>query len=184
MINSYLIKIDYKMIERRISMEKRLNKKVQTYTLDMKNDIKQWIISNDILEKDNMNDLMSFIYDYKDLEITKDDIHKRKRTKNEIPIYERCCAKRANGQQCTRRKKGDHNFCGTHSNGNPNGMIHTSIEKYKVVEVRCEDINGIMNYIDSNHNIYKPSDILEKKENPRIISKWMKNENDEYCIVK
>ena len=39
-----------------------------------------------------------------------------------IPPGERCCGLRANGQQCTRRKKeGQDKYCGTHIKGTPHG---------------------------------------------------------------
>ena len=41
-----------------------------------------------------------------------------------IPPDERCCGLRANGQQCTRRKKeGQDKYCGTHIKGTPHGTI-------------------------------------------------------------
>ena len=52
------------------------------------------------------------------------DFVKRKRVKNTIPTENRCSAKRACGQQCTRRKKGESCFCGTHIKGIPHGEIN------------------------------------------------------------
>ena len=49
--------------------------------------------------------LTSFVYEYEKLKLTKEDFMKRKRVKNTVPIQERCLAKRANGEQCTRKKK-------------------------------------------------------------------------------
>ena len=41
-----------------------------------------------------------------------------------IPPNERCCGIRANGQQCTRRKKeGQDKYCGTHIKGTPHGTL-------------------------------------------------------------
>ena len=40
-----------------------------------------------------------------------------------VPSSEKCNAKRANGTQCTRRKKQDSCYCGTHIKGTPHGTI-------------------------------------------------------------
>ena len=56
-------------------------------------------------------------------ENNKEDFIKRKRIKNIVPNYERCIAKRANGEQCTRRNKNGEQFCGTHIKGTPHGII-------------------------------------------------------------
>ena len=49
--------------------------------------------------------LTKFVYEYEKLKLTKEDFMKRKRVKNMVPIQQRCLAKRANGEQCTRKKK-------------------------------------------------------------------------------
>ena len=49
--------------------------------------------------------LTSFVYEYEKLKLLKEDFMKRKRVKNTVPIELRCLAKRANGEQCTRKKK-------------------------------------------------------------------------------
>ena len=59
-------------------------------------------------------DLIEYVFDYERLCLTKEDFIKRKRIKNAIPTSNRCNAKRANGEQCTRRRKYNCNFCGTH----------------------------------------------------------------------
>ena len=63
---------------------------------------------------------------------------KVKRIKSVIPQYERCCANRANGEQCTRRRQLGINFCGTHQKGTPHGVVSTTNVKeseYMKVEV-------------------------------------------------
>ena len=73
-----------------------------------------------------------------------------------VPVYERCCAKRANGQQCTRRKKDDSQYCGTHSKGTPHGIMneHDTVSSVTKIEVSAIDIKGIIwfNWINSNRN--------------------------------
>ena len=169
-------------------MDKRLTLKVKNHNLTMKNSIKEWLKEKDIklIDKDDndcISEFMSFVYDYKNLEITKEDMVKRKRTKNIIPSYERCCAKKDNGEQCTRRKKCDTDFCGTHCNGNPNGTVNIKTKNFKTFEVWSEEFdNGIYYFIDIDNNVYKHQDIQNQKENPEIIGKWYKNENDKYCL--
>ena len=104
--------------------------------------------------------------------LTKDDFQKRKRTKNIIPNYERCCALRLNGDRCTRKKKDKEEFCGTHLKGKPYGIIEETqaIEKNKTA-IWVEDIGGIHQYIDGPGNIYSTEDILQSVKNPRIIGK-------------
>tara|TARA_B100000282_G_C31733669_1_gene492294 strand:+ start:1800 stop:2057 length:258 start_codon:yes stop_codon:yes gene_type:complete len=40
-----------------------------------------------------------------------------------VPSSEKCQAKRSNGIQCTRRKKQDSCYCGTHIKGTPHGTV-------------------------------------------------------------
>jgi hypothetical protein len=112
------------------------------------------------------------------------DMIKKKRTKNVVPIDDRCTAKCADNEQCTRKKKEGGDVCGTHSKGTPHGVI---TEKHAVslkkLEVWTQDINGIMYYIDANENIYKTEDVLHNKPNPSIYAKW-KKEGDVYTIVQ
>ena len=101
---------------------------------------------------------------------------KRKRSKNSVPSEEKCNARRANGERCTRRKKEGSDCCGTHCKGTPHGVIsdveHT--RPHTKVEVWAEDFNGIVHYIDSQGNVYKTEDVLKNKPNPSIYAKWTK----------
>ena len=127
--------------------------------------------------------LINFIYEYDNFELNKEDFMKRKRIKSTIPAYERCCAKRANGQQCTRRKKDDFQYCGTHSKGTPHGIMNENetISTITKVEVSAIDIKGIIYYLDNNGNVYDTEDIIANKKNPRIIAKYEQN-GEEYSI--
>ena len=75
------------------------------------------------MDQKYMNELVQFIYDYPQLTFLPQDFQKRKRVKNIVPFFERCCALRANGEQCTRRRKDESIFCGTHIKGTPHGVI-------------------------------------------------------------
>jgi hypothetical protein len=163
-------------------MEKRLNKKIDSYTTQFKDNIKEKVLQLGI--KDESNHLLQYIYDYERLILVKDDFMKRKRVKNSVNLFERCCAKRANGEQCTRRKKNEDEYCGTHMKGTPHGIIeHTGQEivTSQKVEVWAQDIQGIIYYIDNNNNVYQTEDIFVNKPNPKVIAKYVKNE-DHYSV--
>lgn len=165
-------------------MERRLNNKVGSYVRKLKEDFKTKLSELD-LPNDKMYEILNFIYTYQHLTIEKSDLQKRKRVKNVVPFCDRCKAKRANGEQCSRRKKDEFEFCGTHIKGIPHGEIQQDESKEKEtrtsVTVWAEEIMGIMYYIDKNKNVYSPSDILNEIENPRVIAKWIM-EGDTYVI--
>ena len=169
-------------------MENRIVKKVDVHVSEFKNQIKEWFNTNesDICGTCTRSDFLKFIFDYDSVLLSKEDFQKRKRVKNTVPIQLRCCARRANGEQCTRRKKDEHECCGTHIKGIPHGQITNneidSVENNKKkISVWAEEIMGITYYIDSNHNVYSPGDILSNIENPSIVAKWEKH-GDKYTI--
>ena len=90
---------------------------------------------------------------------------------------------RANLDRCSRKRKGDSQFCGTHLKGIPNGSIQNALvqPKKESIEIWVEDIHGIQYYIDANNNIYSPEDILNNINSPRVIMKW-KMENGFYAL--
>jgi hypothetical protein len=93
-------------------------------------------------------------------------------------VSDRCCAKRANGEQCTRRRKDDTTeFCGTHLKGTPHGVCSLEEEpkpQGQKIEVWAQDIQGIVYYIDKASNVYQVEDIMQGKLNPKIIAKYVK----------
>jgi hypothetical protein len=165
-------------------MEKRLNKKIEAYVTSFKDAIRNKIACLDFEEKEKTNELIEYVYEYERFVLIKDDLNKRKRVKNSIPCSNRCSAKRANGEQCTRRRKENCEFCGTHSKGTPNGLISVNDPEtvlLQKVQVVAEEISGIVYYIDSFKNVYRTEDILEGKQNPEIIAKYI-HENGRYTI--
>lgn len=128
--------------------------------------------------------IMNFIYESDKLKLSKDDFAKRKRVKNAVPVFDRCHAKRANGEQCTRRKKEGCLCCGTHTKGTPHGMFDGLDEPITNVKVETwvQDIKGIMYHIDNQGNVYDPEDIVANKMNPNVIAKCMKHGNGIYSI--
>jgi hypothetical protein len=165
-------------------MERRINTKIGSYIRQLKDDVKSKLQDLD-LDQDKMFGILNYIYTYDHLTIEKSDLQKRKRVKNVVPFCDRCKAKRANGEQCSRRKKNESEFCGTHIKGIPHGQIQkdsNSVEdKKKKITVWAEEIMGITYYIDDNNNVYSPGDIMNNTENPGIIAKW-EMEGDTYII--
>lgn len=159
-------------------MEKRINKKIETYVTSFKDDVRNKVTELAFDDKQKMNELLEYLYDYERLSIVKDDLIKRKRIKNSIPNANRCIAKRANDEQCTRRRKEGCEFCGTHEKGTPHGLIHSNTMNETVLhklEVVAEEIFGIIYYIDKFNNVYKTEDIMEGKQDPKIIAKYQRN---------
>jgi hypothetical protein len=105
-------------------MEKRINKKLENYITDLKKNLREKIDSTSFvdIEKDK-NNILQYIYEYERLNISKEDFSKRKRVKNTVPLFDRCCAKRASNEQCTRKKKTGFEYCGTHIKGTPHGIV-------------------------------------------------------------
>jgi isopropylmalate/homocitrate/citramalate synthase len=158
-------------------MERRLNKKVETYITSFKDNIREKATQMGITKNEQVNQLIQYIYDYNRLSFDKEDFQKRKRVKNFVPIYDRCCAKRASSEQCTRRKREGCEYCGTHMKGTPHGIMdnqgETKVNTQKI-EVWAQDIQGIVYYIDKYNNVYQAEDIINNKINPKVIAKYLK----------
>jgi len=165
-------------------MERRLNNKVESYIINFKDNIREKANQIDLIEDDKVNQLLQYIYDYERLIFNKEDFVKRKRVKNFVPIFDRCCAKRATNEQCTRRKKTGSEYCGTHMKGTPHGIMDNHDEEkvnIQKIEVWAQDIQGLIYYIDNFNNVYQAEDIVINKINPKIIAKYVKN-GDLYSI--
>ena len=158
-----------------ISMEKRVTNKINEYQDKFKADIKTWVENNDSIDFNTKSTLLQFIYDYNSMTLEKEDFSKRKRVKSFVPHYLRCTAKRANGEQCTRKKKDDSCYCGTHDKNRPHGVIECGEckeQELTKMSVWPQEINGILYYIDNYNNIYKSEEIISNKINPNIIAKY------------
>jgi hypothetical protein len=170
-------------------MERRIAKKVETHQVAFKTAIKAWMEESHIKvvtgDDDKTSEFLQYVFDYDGLVLSKEDFQKRKRVKNVVPHFERCGAKRANGEQCTRRKKNDSCFCGTHVKGIPHGIICASPDGSKPVtkiEVWVQEIMGIHHYIDADNNVYKHEDIISNRPNPQIIAKCEISEDGTHRI--
>jgi hypothetical protein len=180
-------------------MEKHITQKLEKFQIQFKTDIKEWLTSHNATVSDSKHptnnldsEFLKFVYDYNSMTMNETDFKKRKRIKNIVPQFELCIAKRANDEQCTRRKKTDGkykdevtHFCGTHVKGTPHGIVTNDVTIPKPnnkIEVWVKDIKGINYYIDSQNNVYNPEDILANKVNPAIIAKWTKTADEVYSI--
>jgi len=165
-------------------MERRLNKKAENYIATFKDSIREKATQMGMSKNEQMNQLLQYIYDYDRLSFIKEDFQKKKRVKNFVPIFDRCCAKRASNEQCSRRKKEGSEYCGTHLKGTPHGIVDNQNEVKNTtqkVEVYAQDIQGIVYYIDKNFNVYQAEDIISNKINPKIIAKYTKD-GENYSI--
>jgi hypothetical protein len=165
-------------------MEKKINKRIESYISGFKDELCNKLASMETEDDTGKNQLIKFVYEYNRLILDKDDFVKRKRVKNVVPFFDRCCAKRANGEQCTRRKKESDEYCGTHMKGTPHGIVDSQNEvkdQTQKIEVWAQDIQGIVYYIDKNDNVYQSEDIISNKQNPKIIAKYLKS-GDNYSI--
>jgi len=162
-------------------MEKRINDKVSVYVDTFKSTIKTYIEDNKNMQFDDKSELLKMVYDLDRLEITKEDFAKRKRCKSVVPFYNRCIAKKACGEQCTRKKQTSSEFCGTHDKNRPHGVINSNTGEETVknieLEIWLQEINGINYFIDKNNNIYKSEDIIHNSKTPQIIAKYEKEGN-------
>ena len=95
---------------------------------------------------------------------------KKKRKKNkQLEKCELCMAKKADRQQCTRRRKGNSEYCGKHQNNLKFGRVDDE-EKFndtdKYIKARKEKIDG-NDYLVDDDNIVYNFDRL----NPQVLGK-------------
>ncbi len=161
-------------------MEKRISKKVNEYIEIFKDNIKQHIENTD-LDIRQKSDILKFVYDSESITLTKEDFSKRKRSKSSVPQYLRCMAKKSCGEQCSRKRKDNNDFCGTHDKNRPNGIMDDNNKNNNILskkQIWLEEINGIFYYIDDENNIYKTEDIIKNVINPKVIYKYIKTDNE------
>lgn len=159
-------------------MERRINKKFEDYISEFKDEMRAKTIELGLTNNEQVNQLLQYMYDYDRLTLNKEDFAKRKRVKNVVSFFDRCCAYRANNEQCTRKKREGNDHCGTHIKGTPHGVIDFKNENQittKKVEVWAQDIQGIIYYIDKFGNVYQAEDVVINKTDPMIIAKYVRN---------
>lgn len=165
-------------------MEKRIQQIATDYVDGFKHCLQDTLIKCTSLNDSDKVILENFLNTYPNLIYLKTDFQRRKRVKNVVPIYDRCIAKRANGERCTRRKKDDLDYCGTHSKGQPHGVIcdKEDVKPVKRISVHTEDIKGIIYHIDDFNNVYSSKDICNNTQNPRVIAKYIRDDKGELHI--
>jgi hypothetical protein len=99
------------------------------------------------------------------------DFEKKRRSRAAIPYYERCSGRKADGDQCTRRRQCGSLFCGTHVKGTPYGRVSDGNTASDKIVVRAQEIQGIVHWIDERNNVYSQEDVQSRMKNPRIIAK-------------
>ena len=168
----------------RTIMDRRLQRKLDVYMQGMKSDVRVWVESHGYQEDKRMKELLEYLYEYEGLQLEKEDFQKRKRVKNVVPQFDRCSAKRASGEQCTRRRKEGSEYCGTHVKGTPHGEVegHPQQQQTTKIEVFLQEIHGINYYIDKECNVYKTEDIISNSKNPQIVAHYVKSGKGEYSI--
>jgi hypothetical protein len=178
-------------------MDQIINKRIDEYIVGFKNDIKSKLSSLNMIsntssedEQEKIREYMEFIFEYPKLVLEKSEfVTSKKKSATEtsngasltIPVDMQCIAKRSDGIQCTRKKKKNCEYCGTHAKLELNQVLSTTTTSQRM-EVFAEDINGIIYYIDTFNNVYHTEDILEGTENPRIIAKAIRNSDNSFKI--
>ena len=125
-------------------MEKTVNDAIRQYIIDFKAEI--------IQKRHELSpeDFCAFVADKEPLRISLGK-----------PVPEnRCTATRSNGKQCSRKRKDDQLFCGTHLKSSPTTL-----------EVQLENFDGIYYYVDKQGNAFRVEDV--NKENAEPFSKYV-----------
>jgi hypothetical protein len=167
----------------------KANRQIDAYLVKLKQDFKEKVSELLSQEPEKICELLEYVWEYPKFTFTAEDsylflkkpekrrmqntgeesIQKQTNQQKQLPITkeEQCIAKRTtDGVQCVRKKKKGSNYCGTHAK-----IENKSTLSGNKMEVSAEDIHGIIYYIDNFNNVYHTEDILEGKENPRIIAK-------------
>lgn len=91
---------------------------------------------------------------------------KRKRVKTVLKKNELCNALCSNGKQCTRRKKINENYCGTHMKGCLNGTITDVMKEqdgpHNGLVIKPIEERGIVKLVGSDNELYDPEKIIYK----------------------
>jgi len=193
-------------------MERKISLNVASYISKFKEDIKMKMFQLQLLDETTLHDekllndkieekldqtdslnqnmcyiLLQYIYDYDNFEITKDLLEKKNRKIKQINYNNRCCALKMDGNRCSRSKRDNSDYCGTHNKINiqhtqaiqtPQSQIQealpqcdTSAVDNDKIELKMIEVEGIVHYIDSENNIYRMEDILSKNTNPAKIGR-------------
>jgi hypothetical protein len=155
-----------------------MNTIIQNYVSKFKFDTVKYAQTLNVAEDEKVGAVLQFVCDYDRLVLTSEDFAKRQRIKNVVPPELRCNGKRGSGNQCTRRKQEGKEYCGTHAKVNcessASQMLCKESSVTETLEVWCEEINGIMYYVDKSGKIYDASDVVCNKVSPKVLGKYTK----------
>lgn len=149
-------------------MESKIQTIADTYYDSFKSGLFEKI--DNIVSVATADELKTYINNFQKLAFKKEDFY----VKKEAPIIEykdRCIAKRSDNTQCTRRKKKGCDLCGTHVKHSPNGIINVNSTNQTRVDVCVHEVMGIQYYIDGENNVYNTEDVLEERQNPRVVGR-------------
>ena len=166
-----------------MDMTTQINKRVEEYLVGFKNDLRDKITGLNVLKTagkaggdedphEHVRELLEYVFEYPKLVFNPEEITKKKPT----VAAAQCAANRSDGSQCTRRSKKGSDCCGTHckpADIQTTPPVLSLSEKpmtYKL-EVSAYDIHGIIFYIDQHANVYCTEDILQGKDDPRIVAR-------------
>ena len=135
------------------------------------------------IDTEKISEIMNYISEQSIFNIQNDVSKKTHRTRKTISISEQCNATRIDGNRCTRRKRTDLHYCGTHLNCTSYTEFNTMEPIRPIIDksVSAIDIQGIIYYIDLDLNVYNTEDVLNDVVDPSIIGKASKN-NGIYTI--
>lgn len=144
-------------------MENRIKKKVDGYVQTFKTDLKDKMQECYLLDSEEGNELLRYLYEYPRIQFNNEDFSKRKRLKNVVPVSERCIAKKAMGQQCTRKRKDNCSLCGTHMKGTPHGVVEVeqTVDNIKKVTLHMQCDRGVYSYVDEYGKSYPMEYVLQ-----------------------
>jgi hypothetical protein len=146
-------------------MEKQFLTQTEQYFAKFKTDIQRKAIELAFDEKDKMNELLEFIFEYEKIKLEKCVFSKKTKTGDfteettnkapPVPEEEQCMAVRKQGLRCTRKKTKGQMYCGTHCS--KNGTLKSGVV--------CASVSGSLNSEDSQQtattNTNKTSKMLE-----------------------
>lgn len=192
-------------------MEKVINQHIDTYFSKFKNDIQLKSINLDFSEKDKINELLEYIFEYEKQNLPKEIFMKKTKVTSSqqqssqysltptVQEEERCVAMRKQGDRCNRKRTKGNMYCGTHcikhiqqgcglgqeisisNEGNINQYIISNSDNIHL-EVIAQEIQGIIYYMDKELNVYNTEDIFKNLNNPKIIAKAVQLGNNVYSI--
>ena len=117
-----------------------------------------------------MNELIKRIKEGEDIDVSK--YKKRSRSRSLVKSKNRCNAKRADGEQCSRQRKDGELYCGTHIKGCPHGRYEIKAVKEEL-KLTIKEYKGIAYYIDLKRgDVYSAEDIKNKCPAPRVVGEY------------